>query len=180
MPYCRNCGSQFQEADIFCETCRKTREGALPKVGFIGKTCPFCQFPLKAESSVAVCSDCKMPHHRECWEQGGGCTTFGCRGTKFSSTHSSRGALAKMITVALLLLLIVSAVLVGQTYLAANDAGSTEDGLNIRGNSTGNIINWGLVARQGDWIYYHNDSDEGKLYRVSSNGDDKMLVSRDQ
>ncbi len=26
------------------------------------------------------CSVCKVPHHRECWEENGGCTTFGCQG----------------------------------------------------------------------------------------------------
>ncbi len=44
----------------------------------IGKTCPYCQFPLKAESEVVECRACKVPHHRECWAENGGCTTFGC------------------------------------------------------------------------------------------------------
>ncbi len=47
----------------------------------IGKTCPFCQFPLKADSEVVKCPACKVPHHRECWQENGSCTTFGCRET---------------------------------------------------------------------------------------------------
>jgi hypothetical protein len=47
--------------------------------GYIGKTCPYCQFSLKADSEVVECCACKVPHHRECWAENGGCTTFGCR-----------------------------------------------------------------------------------------------------
>ncbi len=45
-----------------------------------GKTCSFCQFPIKQDSEVVVCSACKIPHHRECWQENGGCTTFGHQG----------------------------------------------------------------------------------------------------
>ena len=44
-----------------------------------GKTCPYCQYTIKPDVSIDVCSgDCKMPHHKECWDENGGCTTFGC------------------------------------------------------------------------------------------------------
>ncbi len=52
----------------------------------IGKTCPFCQFPLKTDSDCLHCPSCKVPHHRDCWEQNGGCTTFGCKVNNFSTT----------------------------------------------------------------------------------------------
>ncbi len=82
MHYCRNCGSHFQEADKFCETCRKTSSGASPKASFIGKTCPYCQFPIKQDLDVVVCAECCIPHHRECGRENGGCTTFGHQGLK--------------------------------------------------------------------------------------------------
>ncbi len=44
----------------------------------IGKTCPFCQTPVKPGVAVTVCPSCGMPHHAECWRENGGCTTFGC------------------------------------------------------------------------------------------------------
>lgn len=44
-----------------------------------GKTCPFCQFPIKDERQLIYCPSCKVPHHFECWEQNEGCTTYGCR-----------------------------------------------------------------------------------------------------
>lgn len=48
---------------------------------YIGKTCPYCQFPLKEQEQLVQCSTCRMPHHQECWQENRGCTTFGCQGT---------------------------------------------------------------------------------------------------
>ncbi|MCL6629134.1 MAG: hypothetical protein K6U00_06005 [Armatimonadetes bacterium] len=44
----------------------------------VGKTCPFCQTSIKPGAQVFVCPACDMPHHTECWNENGGCTTFGC------------------------------------------------------------------------------------------------------
>ncbi len=90
MPYCRNCGNQLEEADKFCQTCGTARKGASSKTSFTGKTCPFCQFPIKQDSETVLCSSCKIPHHRECWQENGGCTTFGCRGLS-EGLHNYRG-----------------------------------------------------------------------------------------
>ncbi len=46
----------------------------------IGKTCPYCQTPIKPGESVVYCSACSIPHHQQCWTEGRGCTTFGCQG----------------------------------------------------------------------------------------------------
>lgn len=48
---------------------------------FIGKTCPYCKTEFKEEDEIVVCSVCEMPHHKECWIENNGCTTFGCTGT---------------------------------------------------------------------------------------------------
>lgn len=45
-----------------------------------GKICPYCKFPIKRNSEVVLCSICKMPHHKECWQENRGCTTFGHQG----------------------------------------------------------------------------------------------------
>ena len=42
--------------------------------------CPYCQAPIRIGEESIVCSDCKMPHHRECWLENGSCTTYGCKG----------------------------------------------------------------------------------------------------
>jgi len=47
----------------------------------VGKTCPYCQTPIKPNVDVVVCNTCGMPHHQECWMENGRCTTFGCNGT---------------------------------------------------------------------------------------------------
>ena len=46
----------------------------------IGKTCPYCQTPIKPGAPAVVCSACGMPHHADCWQENGRCTTFGCSG----------------------------------------------------------------------------------------------------
>ena len=48
--------------------------------GFVGKTCPYCQFPVKPGEASVICSACGLPHHARCWEENGRCTTFGCNG----------------------------------------------------------------------------------------------------
>ncbi|MHB9108411.1 MAG: RING finger protein [Armatimonadota bacterium] len=46
----------------------------------VGKTCPYCQTPIKPNVEIVTCPRCGIPHHRECWEENGRCTTYGCRG----------------------------------------------------------------------------------------------------
>lgn len=43
------------------------------------KTCPYCQSKIKINADFIVCSYCGTPHHRECWDENSGCTTYGCR-----------------------------------------------------------------------------------------------------
>lgn len=52
----------------------------------IGKTCPYCQFPIKQDLDIVVCNKCQIPHHKECWQENGGCTTFGCEETSSTAT----------------------------------------------------------------------------------------------
>ncbi len=44
----------------------------------IGKICPFCQKTINEGDSVIVCPSCNIPHHENCWNSHGGCTTPGC------------------------------------------------------------------------------------------------------
>ena len=48
---------------------------------YIGKICPYCKTEIKESDEVVVCSVCDMPHHKDCWIDNQGCTTFGCTGT---------------------------------------------------------------------------------------------------
>ncbi|NLA05314.1 MAG: DUF5050 domain-containing protein, partial [Firmicutes bacterium] len=52
----------------------------------------------------------------------------------------------------------------------------------IRGNSTGNISNFGLLASQGDWIYHLYQEDEGEtvgLYKTHADGSGRTRISED-
>ncbi len=41
--------------------------------------CPYCRASIDAANEPAtVCPICATPHHRDCWEENGGCTVFGC------------------------------------------------------------------------------------------------------
>lgn len=40
----------------------------------------------------------------------------------------------------------------------------------IEGNTTGNINDGGIAVKNGNWIYYHNASKGGKLYKVKADG----------
>lgn len=42
------------------------------------KTCPYCQSKIKQGADFTVCSNCGTPHHKECWNENLGCTTYGC------------------------------------------------------------------------------------------------------
>ncbi len=49
----------------------------------IGKICPYCKTEIKEGDAVKVCPACDIPHHESCWEENGGCTTFGCSGQRY-------------------------------------------------------------------------------------------------
>ena len=48
---------------------------------YVGKICPYCKCTIREDDDVVICSECEMPHHRDCWVENQGCTTFGCTGT---------------------------------------------------------------------------------------------------
>ena len=39
--------------------------------------CPLCMLPVSGDGCV-TCPECGTVHHISCWEQNGGCTTYGC------------------------------------------------------------------------------------------------------
>lgn len=45
--------------------------------------CPYCISPLVGR--LGNCPECGTPHHVECWEGHGRCTTFGCSATELAS-----------------------------------------------------------------------------------------------
>jgi hypothetical protein len=56
---------------------------------FLGKACPYCQFPIRESENILVCSNCRIPYHRDCWEENHGCTTFGCTGAPVDASSAA-------------------------------------------------------------------------------------------
>jgi len=80
---CPACGKSLPPDAVYCLACgRRLPKPDAPSAGIapahVGKTCPYCQTPLKPHDQAVVCPQCGMPHHRDCWEDNGGCTTYGC------------------------------------------------------------------------------------------------------
>lgn len=65
---------------------------------YIGKTCPYCKTEFKEGDDIVVCSSCDMPHHKDCWIENQGCTTFGCMGTIKAADGSSTTVTATEIS----------------------------------------------------------------------------------
>ena len=57
----------------------RIRASDLAQGADVGRTCPICQSPIAAEEVVLTCSECDQVHHRECWAEVGGCSTYGCK-----------------------------------------------------------------------------------------------------
>ncbi len=49
----------------------------------------------------------------------------------------------------------------------------------IVGNTTENVVNDGLVARKGDWIYYRNYDSDKRIFKIRTDGSDKVRVNND-
>jgi TM2 domain-containing membrane protein YozV len=43
-----------------------------------GSTCPYCRCSFEAEDEIITCAGCATRHHRDCLQENGGCTVFGC------------------------------------------------------------------------------------------------------
>ena len=42
------------------------------------KTCAICQTVLLPDEVIKTCDKCKTEYHLECWNENGGCGTYGC------------------------------------------------------------------------------------------------------
>lgn len=63
-----------------------------PKYDFLkNKICPYCQSKIKSGADFTVCSQCGTPHHKECWDENHGCTTYGCRNNPATEKKISIG-----------------------------------------------------------------------------------------
>ena len=43
-----------------------------------GVLCPICQTRIADDEDCVACPECEQSHHRDCWVEIGGCSTYGC------------------------------------------------------------------------------------------------------
>jgi hypothetical protein len=43
-----------------------------------GRLCSLCQTEIGPSEAMRTCPACDSPYHRECWDEVGGCGTYGC------------------------------------------------------------------------------------------------------
>ena len=43
-----------------------------------GRVCAVCQTAIGHGEAACLCPACRSPYHRECWDEVGGCATYGC------------------------------------------------------------------------------------------------------
>ena len=79
--------------DFATETQPATPEAAATE--YIGKTCPYCRFPIKPGEDIVVCPACKVPHHEDCWQENRGCTPYGCTGVTAGPSPPIPGPLSR-------------------------------------------------------------------------------------
>lgn len=56
---------------------------------YIGSLCPHCRKEITQSDPVKVCPVCGMAHHKSCWEENRGCTTFGCSEQHYQAPPAS-------------------------------------------------------------------------------------------
>ena len=64
---------------------------------YTGKICPYCKTAFKPDDEIVVCSECDMPHHKDCWIENQDCTTFGCLGTIKAAGNDNSSVTTKAI-----------------------------------------------------------------------------------
>jgi len=52
---------------------------SLPEKSHAVGVCQYCGDSLST-GAIVTCPKCATPHHRECWDENRGCTTYGCMG----------------------------------------------------------------------------------------------------
>lgn len=72
---------------VRCPKCkaivRVERDGVVVKSvaggGEAGAVCPICQTAIAPGEDALKCPECEQSHHSECWNEVGGCSTYGCK-----------------------------------------------------------------------------------------------------
>lgn len=76
-----------------------------------------------------------------------------------------------------LISILIVIVMISTIYVA--EPNTTKSAINTIGNTSQNINEGGLIAKQGDWIYFANAMDDEKLYKMRLDGSEMTLIHGD-
>lgn len=76
---CPGCGNLLEIPQAGASPSEPTATAAAPTVMAQGRTCAVCQTLVEAEEPAVGCPGCATPYHAECWQEYGGCATYGCQ-----------------------------------------------------------------------------------------------------
>lgn len=57
--------------------------------GLAGRSCPYCHVGLEEGEDAHRCEGCGALHHDDCWQEGGGCSVFGCDSSESNSASTA-------------------------------------------------------------------------------------------
>ena len=86
---CTTYGCPVKVGDETAITPQNNLTGHLAEVTGANQICPYCQTEINSSDEIIYCEQCNIPHHRACWEENNGCTTYGCNG-RYGSTATGR------------------------------------------------------------------------------------------
>jgi hypothetical protein len=78
---CPKCNKKNIKTAKFCIECGErlnTKKKKTEMSEKIGKTCPYCHSVIKPSAEIVYCPSCETVHHKECWDENGGCAVYGC------------------------------------------------------------------------------------------------------
>src|SRR4051794_30893658 len=92
---CPNCATPVVPGAAFCRGCgtalTATSHASAPagpaaareitvSADMVGRTCPYCRFPLKQDGHAVECGSCHAVQHSDCYAENRGCAVNGCAG----------------------------------------------------------------------------------------------------
>src|SRR5947209_11415955 len=81
--FCRSCGSPLTSSAAVAVAPAPTASQSQTRTvtpEMVGRTCPYCRFPLKQDGEAVECGSCHAVYHADCYTQNGGCAVNGCAG----------------------------------------------------------------------------------------------------
>lgn len=76
---CPRCKVEIEVIPAFNSLGALAEPAATPPPGpSTGAVCPICQTDIAAGEATTRCPRCEQVHHEECWQEVGGCSTYGC------------------------------------------------------------------------------------------------------